>query len=152
MDNIYDFETGRLRAAYRDAVFFDMMIRKPITQINGDSGTGKTLLVSFIKNEKKNARFNTDEDRVSNIAVFDDVVAQKELAAIKDSLIIIDRCDLLLTQEITDFIAADRRNHYLLFSRTALPLGLSPNYYGEFVCDSEKVISIHYKFSETGWF
>lgn len=155
MAEIYDYDSGKLVAKYRDIICFDLEIRKPITQVYGDSATGKTLLVNFIKNEKKNVRFNMsgDEDTVSNIVVFDDMFCKNDIAQITKSLIVIDRCDLILTEDIVDFIVGDRNNHYLLFSRTGLPLGISPNYYGEFAWDSDSnTISIFYKYSEMGWF
>lgn len=155
MAEIYNFNSGKLIAKYRDIVRFDLEIRKPITQVYGESATGKTLLVNFVKNEKKNDKFNVscEENIVSNIAVFDETFCKKDISSITNSLIIIDRCDLILTDDIVDFIATDTRNHYLLFSRTGLPLEISPNYYGEFVWDKRSnTISIYYKYSEVSWF
>lgn len=152
MDRVYDYESGRFKASYRDMVSFDLNIREPITQIYGDSATGKTLLVNYIKNEKRNSNFNNlDRDALKNVFAFDDNLFVKDLSRIERSLVVIDRCDLLLTSDILDFIVSDRKNHYLLFSRTGLPLGLSPNYYGDFVVNEENKISILYKYSEVGW-
>lgn len=153
MAKIYNFDSGRLVANYRNIVSFNLDIRKPITQIYGDSATGKTLLVNFIKNEKRNSKFNAGGiNDLSNIFVFDDIVTESDLSDIKNSLIVIDRCDLILSLNIVDFIVEDKSNNYLLFSRTSLPLGLSPNYYGEFVHDFDNNIIISYKYSEVSWF
>lgn len=153
MAKIYNFDSGRLVANYRNIVSFNLDIRKPITQIYGDSATGKTLLVNFIKNEKRNSKFNAGGiNDLSNIFVFDDIVTESDLSDIKNSLIVIDRCDLILSLTIVDFIVEDKSNNYLLFSRTSLPLGLSPNYYGEFVHDFDNNIIISYKYSEVSWF
>lgn len=153
MAKIYNFDSGRLVANYRNIVSFNLDIRKPITQIYGDSATGKTLLVNFIKNEKRNSKFNAGGiNDLSNIFVFDDIVTESNLSDIKNSLIVIDRCDLILSLNIVDFIVEDKSNNYLLFSRTSLPLGLSPNYYGEFVHDFDNNIIISYKYSEVSWF
>ena len=63
----------------------------------GDSATGKTLLVNCIKNEKRNNRFNNEcADNLSNIFVFDDAFSVEDLSKITNSLIIVDRCDLIL--------------------------------------------------------
>lgn len=153
MAKIYNFDSGRLVANYRNIVSFNLDIRKPITQIYGDSATGKTLLVNFIRNEKKNSKFNAGGiNDLSNIFVFDDIVTESDLSDIKNSLIVIDRCDLILSLNIVDFIVEDKSNNYLLFSRTSLPLGLSPNYYGEFIHDFDNNIIISYKYSEVSWF
>lgn len=153
MAKIYNFDSGRLVANYRNIVSFSLDIRKPITQIYGDSATGKTLLVNFIRNEKRNSKFNAGSiNDLSNIFVFDDIVTESDLFDIKNSLIVIDRCDLILSLNIVDFIVEDKSNNYLLFSRTSLPLGLSPNYYGEFVHDFDNNIIISYKYSEVSWF
>lgn len=153
MVKIYNFDSGRLVANYRNIVSFNLDIRKPITQIYGDSATGKTLLVNFIRNEKRNSKFNAGGiNDLSNIFVFDDIVTESDLSDIKNSLIVIDRCDLILSLNIVDFIVEDKSNNYLLFSRTSLPLGLSPNYYGEFVHDFDNNIIISYKYSEVSWF
>lgn len=153
MAKIYNFDSGRLVANYRNIVSFNLDIRKPITQIYGDSATGKTLLVNFIRNEKRNSKFNAGSiNDLSNIFVFDDIVTESDLFDIKNSLIVIDRCDLILSLNIVDFIVEDKSNNYLLFSRTSLPLGLSPNYYGEFVHDFDNNIIISYKYSEVSWF
>lgn len=153
MAKIYNFDSGRLVANYRNIVSFNLDIRKPITQIYGDSATGKTLLVNFIRNEKRNSKFNAGSiNDLSNIFVFDDIVTESDLSDIKNSLIVIDRCDLILSLNIVDFIVEDKSNNYLLFSRTSLPLGLSPNYYGEFVHDFDNNIIISYKYSEVSWF
>ena len=151
MAKVYNFDSGSLVIQYRD-ISFDLKLRNPITQVYGDSAAGKTLLVNCIKNEKKNNRFNNEcADNLSNIFVFDDAFSVEDLSKITNSLIIVDRCDLILSEGITEYIACDRSNHYLLFSRTGLPLGISPNNYGEFVC-SEGVVRVHYKYSEMCWF
>lgn len=153
MAKIYNFDSGRLVANYRNIVSFNLDIRKPITQIYGDSATGKTLLVNFIRNEKRNSKFNAGGiNDLSNIFVFDDIITESDLSDIKNSLIVIDRCDLILSLNIVDFIVEDKSNNYLLFSRTSLPLGLSPNYYGEFIHDFDNNIIISYKYSEVSWF
>lgn len=154
MVSFYDYNKGTYRGTVRGGITFDLVIRTPITQICGESGTGKTFLVNHINNERRNSSFNSFGS--SNAIAFDmsniDSLSVERLMALNHSLIVIDRCDLLLTDtRIIDFISRDRNNHYLLFSRTALPLGLSPNYYGEFVFKGG-VISIYYRYNEKGWF
>lgn len=50
------------------------------------------------------------------------------------------------------YIRTDRNNHYLVFVRNTLNLGLSPNYYGRFVYNDSGEIYISYDFSERDWF
>lgn len=54
MDNRYDFGSGRFTGTFSSQIRFDLDIRKPITQVLGDSATGKTLLVDYIKADKDN--------------------------------------------------------------------------------------------------
>lgn len=151
MEEMYNYETGRFRAKHRGIISFDLDIRKPITQIVGCSATGKSLLVSCIRVARNSNRYNsTNVSDASNVLVFDESFSVSELYGVSNSLIVIDRCDLILDKPMLDFIAADRKNCYLLFSRTVLPLGLSPNYYGTFEKIDNKV-SISYKFSEVCW-
>jgi predicted ATPase len=150
----YDYNSGVFQDEVRGGITFNLVIRTPITQITGESGTGKTFLVNHIKNVLASFRYNSDDGL--NAIAFDstniDTLTIDKLKSVKGYLIVIDRCDLLLTDEkVIEFIKQDRNNHYLLFSRTALPLGLSPNYYGEFSLDGN-TISIFYRFNEQGWF
>lgn len=154
MIKVYNNETSTLRLEYRDLVKFDLNIRKYITQINGDSGTGKTLLVDCINTIAINNETNDIEFDVSNIKLITNKKSISELKDASNCLIIIDRADLLLTDEITEFIYKDmdRGNTYLIFGRKAHNFHLSPNYYGEFVKSADGVLRINYKYSESSWF
>ncbi len=150
MDNRYDFGSGRFTGTFSSQIRFDLDIRKPITQVLGDSATGKTLLVNYIKADKDSGRFNALED-YPNVIAYDNIFLKEDLKDLRDTLIIIDRGDLILTDELVDFICRDKKNSYLIFARTTLPLGLSPNYYGEFITEGDRII-LKYMFSEVGWF
>lgn len=150
MVNGYDFETGKFIGKFND-VKFDLDIRKPIVQIMGDSATGKTLLVNYLKADKLSAKYNGISD-YPNVCVFDSNSSYIDLSGLQDKLIVIDRGDLVLPDTLIDRIRSDKYNSYLIFARVTLPLGLSPNYYGEFKVSEDNVISIAYMFSEVGWF
>lgn len=146
----YDFETGKFIGRFND-VKFDLDIRKPIVQIMGDSATGKTLLVNYLKADKLSAKYNGISD-YPDVYVFDINSPDIDISGLQRKLIVIDRGDLILQDSLIDKIRTDRNNSYLIFARMTLPLGLSPNYYGEFKVSDGNVISIAYLFSEVGWF
>ena len=152
MEKIYDYDTGKLVGVYRDKAVFDMVIRPRITQVYGDSGTGKTMFVDFIRLEKKWITENVAiGNTADNIEVFDYDLSIEALSNVNGCLIVIDKADIMLTDDIVKYILLDKNNHYLIYSRVALPLNLSPNYYGRFV-KLDKTVTIDYSFSVKGWF
>lgn len=153
MTKCYDYSTGRLSLEYKSNMKFNLELRKPKTQIDGNSGTGKTLLVSILSKMKQFAQFSNHDYDVSNIVLVTRLDDISKIYNSKESLIIIDKGDLLLNgnNDLIDYITMDHSNHYLIFSRVTFSLGLSPNYFGELVV-KDGVICVQYAFSEEGWF
>lgn len=150
MVNIYDYENSKLYLPYGDKAIFDLSIRKPITIVSGNSASGKTLLVSCIKSTILNMKRN-NKGSVPNIVAFDDEFSISKVETLPNSLIVIDRAELILNDEDVKYIREDNKHHYLIFARGFLDLDLTPNYFGEFIKEGS-VITISYDFSEECWF
>lgn len=151
---ICSFLGNRLIIQTENSVSYNLEIRQPITIIHGDNATGKTLLVNLVKGIKKHRRINNIKSDDFNVETFSDEIDLDIFSKIRNSLVIIDRADMFLEnrQDILDLILDTRSNNtYLIMSRVALNLGVSPNYYGSFVFDNGE-IKIKYDFSEKGWF
>lgn len=132
---MYDYDTGHFYLDYQGKVVYDLMIRKPFIQVSGQTSAGKSMLINLIKVLD-----------IKGVIAFTNI---EELPFLKRQLIIVE--DYLLTPDIVEYIAHDRGNNYIVFSRKTLDLKISPNYYGDFVCTNNK-ITIEYEFSEKGWF
>ena len=87
-----------------------------------------------------------------NVCVIDVASEDLDITHYSNSLIVIDRGDLILTSEMVSIICRDRKNKYLVFARRALGLGLSPNYFGRLKLNNSGFIYLDYMFSEKGWF
>lgn len=155
MAKCYDFNSGRLKISY-DNIIFDLELRNPVTQVFGNSATGKTLLTDLIKRlQTYSSRNGSDLDDmdVSNILVIDNENDLYKIISTSNNLIIMDEFDLIIkdNRNIIEYIVQDRKNHYLLFARRGYPLSLSPNYYGELI-NEDGIVKIFFKYSVEGWF
>ena len=83
------------------------------------------------------------------------VVADKnwlnEIENLNSKLIVIDRADIVLTEEIKECIKNDCSNVYLLFIRGPIGLNISPNYYAHLVRE-DNTIRLEYEFNVGRWF
>ena len=113
---------------------------------------GKSLLYStlkYIKSSRNSEKFNRYD--VDNIVLADEENI-KDIGEYENKLIIVDRGDMVVTQEATKVINSDfGRNRYLIFARKSLGIELSPNYYATIV-NHNKVFCLEYAFSIKGWF
>lgn len=151
MEKCFDWDSG-LHLKCNEDLEFKLWFKGFKTIIAGDSGTGKSLLCSRIK-ELQEFNLNPEWMRkydVDNIIIFDKTKLNT-IKNIKEHLIIIDRADLILDTESIDWINYDcGYNKYLIFSRKPLGINLSPNYFGEFI-NINGVIQIKYEFDVRGW-
>ena len=135
---------------------FRIELRGRITQIDGNSGSGKTLLCNVLRNIKSDIKYNhSDYDSYFNdIVVFnykENFEGTEDLIGLQDKLIVIDRADMLdFDNSLARYIASDRNNCYLILARGFINVGISPNYICE-LKDTDGVISTFYDFSEKGW-
>ena len=115
MVNGFDFESGKL-IVNSGHVRFDLDIRKPIAQIVGNSATGKTWLINYMQNDRKSG-VNNGISYFMNVYTVTSVEEAKTVMGVTKSLILIDRGDFILTDELVSSIRMDRKNSYLIFAR-----------------------------------
>lgn len=154
MIQCYDWEKNLLKFCDRQGNQFELQMRGRKTIVKGNSGTGKTLIVKrltdIIENEDVNG-LKVSEYSADNIVILDRRNISM-LQFIKGKLIIIDRADLILTDEkVIEFINADFDNRYLIFARHPMGLRITPNYVGDLYREG-KTIRLKYKFDVVGWY
>lgn len=122
--------------------------------VGGDSATGKTFICTLA-----NIANTENTDGYKSILIYNqfDTPSLKAMLGedgfkCKDRLIIIDNAEILLEQvsQLARVINIDRSNFYLLFTRAAKGISVSPNYIGT-VKFSEDTFSIEYLYPEGVW-
>lgn len=151
MQKCFDWESG-LHLKYNSSLEFKLWLKGFKTIIIGDSGTGKSLLYSKIKEIKEdnlNPSWLRKHD-MSNIVLYSKEKLD-DIKKLKRNLIIIDRADLILDRDAVEWINYDCGfNKYLIFGRKLLGIDISPNHFGRFIED-DGVIQIKYEFDIGGW-
>ena len=134
---------------------FNLELRGHITLVGGDSASGKTLLVRTIRAKKFNAGIigNTYESDIRNVIIYDFTTGINErlLGSLSGKLIIIDNADIIVNQTLADYIKADLKNQYLVFSRDSVDYHLTPNYRATMTKDGN-IFKLSYEYSKPGWF
>ncbi len=95
----------------------DFHFKNNITLLMGDSGVGKTLVFSILKEA------SVDNEKLICFNYLDankDIL--KELKNITGKLVVIDNADTLLTREIRKWIVFDNKNQYLIIGRNPADL------------------------------
>lgn len=152
MEELYNWKEDRIYFKVSNLTF-DLQLRKPYTLIDGMSGSGKTLLVTSILDKKKEEKQSYREYNVSNIVVIDNNTEHIKniLNSTKKKLIIIDKADSIITDDINDIIYANKNNNrYLIMIRKPITLPVSPNHIAELV-NSNNVFKLTYEFNQEGW-
>ena len=148
MAQVYNWDTNILEVndKYKNHYYLELRGNKNV--IKGSSGTGKSYLYDRLANLKKSSG-NVSEYTVDNIVLLnkDNIGDLKEY---KGKLIIIDRAELLLTEEEIDIINADDDNRYLIFSRVLMGLELSPNHQADLITENG-ITKMKYRFNVKGW-
>lgn len=136
-----------LEISFQSNTHFRLVMKGRIVQVYGESATGKSLLGYVIKEtERYNKKNNDVEYDVSNIICVESKEEFEQVKGISGYLVIIDRGDTFLNDTDSEYIREDRNNSYLIISRLALGLGISPNYYAEFY-ENDGVIELKYKYN-----
>ena len=110
---------NRLYVKTVNGIIFDLDLRGRIVLIDGNSGTGKTFLLNTIKNNQLNPvslRDNLESDLSDVVTI--DVFTKDRINNIKNmsnKLIIIDNADIILNQDMANFISLDKNNQYLIY-------------------------------------
>lgn len=101
-------------------IYFDFKIREPITLVDGDSATGKTLF--FKMYQKEVALEHIDDVLFLNLSSMN--TAEPLIKLTKNKLIIIDNADIVLTDKLALRLREDKYNQYIIFGRDARRYGL----------------------------
>lgn len=145
--NAYDYNSNILDIKDKYHNHYRLQLRGNRTLIKGSSGTGKTHIFNLIDSIKNN---NTQSDyNVDNIETINKSNI-KQLKDFNNKLIIIDKAEDILDTDDILYINGDTSNRYLIFSRVALGIDLSPNHQGDFKT-TNGITEIVYRFSVKGW-
>ncbi len=102
---------------------FRLVLRKKVTVIRGDSGTGKTRLVSALINDKGTFKITVSDSRF----LFFEVRGSGWYGSLSDSVdskvfryvFLIDDKNLLRSKELARIISSDKRNYYIFIDRAS---------------------------------
>lgn len=146
---------SELRVETVNGYKFNLELRGHITLVGGDSASGKTFLVRAIKAKKFNTGIigNSYESDIRNVIIYDFTtgINEKLLENLSGKLIIIDNADIIVSQTLADYIKADLKNQYLVFSRDSVDYHITPNYRATMMKDGN-VFRLRYEYSKPGWF
>ena len=117
---------GERRMIYNKIVFqadpfsYDLVFDDRITLVGGDSGTGKTVLYDMLEDLKQIEEYNA-------IKLFnyksEDVL--EKLKQCRNNFVVIDNADILMDDEVRQFINFEFSNQYMLFLRNCDGLNVS---------------------------
>ena len=99
---------------------YDLVFDDRITLVGGDSGTGKTVLYDMLEDLKQTEEYNA-------IKLFnyksEDVL--EKLKQCRNNFVVIDNADILMDDEVRQFINFEFSNQYMLFLRNCDGLNVS---------------------------
>ena len=98
----------------------NLNLESNITFISGDSGTGKSALYSFLE------ELATENKQIRCFNYLDyKKLYKNSIKQSKGKLFIIDNADILLDDNIRNYIALDEKNQYIIIGRNPTGLLLS---------------------------
>ena len=109
----------------------DFVFDNNLTLLMGDSGTGKSIVYSLIKEmmvfDERFICFNyrDSQEHIKN-----------SVYSLQGKLIVIDNADIILDDEIKKYISTDARNQYLLIGRNPKNLFATADNYYELISDN----------------
>ena len=107
--------------AFRAAPFsYNLIFDDRITLVGGDSGTGKTVLYGMLEDLKF-----TDAYQAIKLFNYRSENFSEALKACRNNFIVIDNADILLDDDIRQFINFEFSNQYMLFLRNCDGLNVS---------------------------
>jgi len=146
----YNWEENTIRFTDVNGNKFNLKFKGIKTVISGKSASGKTLLCSMLEPYVWSRNIGMAEYVADNIIIINEKNI-KEFFGVKGKLIIIDRADIICTKEIIEQINIDNGiNRYLIFSRKAIGLDISPNHFCEMVFKKGEFV-LEYDFNVVGW-
>lgn len=151
----YDWKENKLEFSDTRGNQFRLQFKGNKTIVHGKTASGKSLIVQKLQSIDGigNVRmFDFKPYSIDNIFILtshnkDEYI----LGKVKQKLIIIDRGDLMIDEEMAELINDDfNTNRYLIFARKPLGIDISPNHFGKLV-NHDGIIELEYDFDVKGW-
>ena len=99
---------------------YELSFDDRITLVGGDSGTGKTVLYEMLEDLRL-----TDSYRAIRLFNYKSDNVAKSLKECRNCFIVIDNADIIINDEIRNFINFECSNQYMLFLRNCDGLNVS---------------------------
>ena len=151
MSGIYNYNTNRFVAVYKK-MSYNLELRRNKIQSIGNSATGKSMLINLVQIYKQMDLAN-NTSYAKNVYVVSEYRELKyAVDNLKKCLIIIDNAELLFdsSKDSIDIARWDEKNQYIIISRVAYGLGISPNNYATLFNDNG-VLKLSYLYNQKGW-
>ena len=128
----------------------DFEFRPPITVIQGDSSTGKSLFFQWLDAQR---RLPENKEKYANVTLLNHSSDINDILGKTGKLFIIDNADILLydVPEIVEHISLDYKNQYVIICRRPYNFGISPNHYAVIV-EKDNLFTLQYDFNVEGWY
>lgn len=120
--------TEKLHAVHTSYIV-DLSLSNNITMIMGDSGTGKSVVFSILREAA------AVDDRIVAVSYIDKDV-KNQIESQSGKIIVVDNADVLLTDELRKYIAFDSKNQYIIFGRNPKNLMITADNLYELSIDS----------------
>ena len=109
------------KISFRAAPFtYELFFDDRITLVGGDNGTGKTVLYEILEDLKL-----TDEYNAIKLFNYKSDNMKENLMKCKECFVVIDNADILINDDIRQFINFEFSNQYMLFLRNCDGLNVS---------------------------
>lgn len=99
---------------------YDLIFDDRITLVGGDSGTGKTVLYEMLEDLRL-----TDQYRAIKLFNYKSDNFLETLKQCRNHFVVIDNADILIEDDIRNFINFELSNQYMLFLRNCDGLNVS---------------------------
>lgn len=120
----------------------ELQLLDPVILVEGDSGTGKTLIYNVFKDisalDKNILCINADVLRIAKKTF------KQYKAGIKGKVILVDNADIILTSDARKSLLYDTENQYVIFGRNSDGLGVTEMSFTE-LKDNGSNIKLVYK-------
>ena len=117
-----------------DPFSYDLVFDDRITLVGGDSGTGKTVLYEIFEDLRL-----TDEYKAIKLFNYKSDNLLETIKQCRDSFIVIDNADILITDEVRRFINFEFSNQYMLFLRNCDGINVSDKSFKVLKLDNNRI-------------
>ena len=131
---------GEKQMIYKNITFkadpfsYDLVFDDRITLVGGDSGTGKTVLYEILEDLRL-----TDEYKAIKLFNYKSDNLLETIKQCRDSFIVIDNADILITDEVRKFINFEFSNQYMLFLRNCDGINVSDKSFKILKLDNNRI-------------